>query len=74
MAVQIPKDPSRVARGRLGASVRWGPMPRLVRLDELTSDQRAVVLALIENMKAAPVSERSEAAIAGGTSDADPAA
>lgn len=38
---------SKVEAGRLGARARWGEQPRIVRLDALTPDQRAVVLALV---------------------------
>jgi hypothetical protein len=45
------KNPSRVTRGRLGAVARWGPEPRVVRLDELGPAQRRLVLALIDAAK-----------------------
>jgi hypothetical protein len=64
------RDPSRIARGQLGARTRWGA-PRIVRLDSLTTAQRDLVLALVNTMKAAPVSETSGAATTGGTRDAD---
>ena len=54
-------DASPVRPGRALARVRWGP-PRIARLDDLTPAQRDVVLALINTMKAAPVSETSGAA------------
>lgn len=41
---------SEQARG--AARARWGP-PRVVRLDSLTAEERAVVLALIAARKAA---------------------
>lgn len=39
-------NPVFVESGRRGALKRWGP-PHVVRLDELTADQRRLVLALI---------------------------
>lgn len=47
------KDPKRVAAGRVAARARWGEQPRVVRLDELDSEQRAVVLAWIDATRAA---------------------
>lgn len=52
----IAKNPLFVESGREGARRRWGP-PRVIRLDELTAPQRALVVALVENMgtkKSAP--------------------
>ena len=50
--------------GALGARKRWGP-PRIVRLDDLTTDQRRLVLALVaaarETKETAPVIEPSGA-------------
>jgi len=43
---------SKAEAGAIGARRRWGPQ-RIVRLDELTVEQRRVVLALIEAAKAA---------------------
>jgi hypothetical protein len=45
------KSPARVAAGQANARVRWGP-PRVIRLDDLTPEQRRVVLALIDAMTA----------------------
>lgn len=50
------KNPVFVESGRAGARNRWGA-PRVVRLDELTPAQRDLVLALVQTMKAGPVSE-----------------
>lgn len=50
-SVVTPKNPAKVAAGRAGALKRWGP-PRVVRLDELTPDQRRLVLAMIEAARA----------------------
>ena len=44
---------SPVDSGRLGAPRRWGPV-RVLRLDQLSNQQRAVVLALIEAAKPQP--------------------
>lgn len=41
------KHPGRVEGGRKGARRRWGPT-RVVRIDDLTPDQRRLVLALID--------------------------
>jgi hypothetical protein len=57
--------------GALGARTRWGP-PRIVRLDDLTADQRRVILALIDAARAgqretaSAVSETSAEAVTGG--------
>ena len=40
-------------RGLRGAHKRWGEQPRVVRLDELSQEQRRVVIALIEAHKSA---------------------
>lgn len=37
--------------GRIGAEKRWGP-PRTARLDDLTADQRRLILAMIDAAKA----------------------
>jgi len=42
------RNPDRVRAGRLGAVKRWGEIPRVVRIDKLTDQQRRVVLALID--------------------------
>lgn len=39
--------------GYLGARKRWGE-PRVVRLDSLSTEQRRLVLALIEAARSAP--------------------
>lgn len=55
------KNPIFVDSGRRGARKRWGT-PRIARLDELTPEQRRLVLALIEAAKseAPPVSPEAE--------------
>jgi hypothetical protein len=67
------KDPKKVAAGKagsredkaragaLGARKRWGPR-RVVRLDDLTPEQRAVVMALVDAAKAAKASDPPEQA------------
>ena len=45
------KNPKRVEAGRKAAVTRWGE-PRVVRLDDLTTEQRRLVLALIEALRA----------------------
>jgi hypothetical protein len=55
-AVLAAKDPAKVAAGQAGAAKRWSdPANRtVVRLDSLSTAERAVVLALIDAKKAAP--------------------
>jgi hypothetical protein len=48
----FPKDPVKVRAGQLGAQKRWADhAARTVRLDELTPEQRRLVLALVEAAK-----------------------
>jgi hypothetical protein len=54
--VSTTKDPAKVAAGKAGMRARWGP-PRVVRLDSLTSEQRRLVVALVEAAKSAPPQE-----------------
>lgn len=57
LSVSPPKNPDKQRAGLLGAHARWGDQRRIVRLDDLTGEQRALVLALVESMgtrKAAP--------------------
>ena len=54
------KDPQKVHAGRLGALKRWGE-PRVVRLDEMTPDQRRLVLALVDAAKKAPAPAKADA-------------
>jgi hypothetical protein len=56
----IPRPLSHRERGRLGAARRWADHPGPVRIDDLTPEQRRLVLALID------------AARAEGTKKADP--
>lgn len=63
MSIERTKDPRRVAGGRAGARKRWGE-PRIVRLDELTAEQRRLVLALITAAKSAAVAEGQSPATA----------
>ncbi len=42
------KNPVKVKAGLASAAKRWGPEPRVVRLDDLTAPQRRLVLALID--------------------------
>lgn len=46
-AVSDSKDPTKVRAGTLGARSRWGDQPRVVRMDALLPEERAVVLALL---------------------------
>ncbi len=45
------KNPVKVRAGLIGSRVRWGPEPRIVRLDELSDPQRRLVVALIAAAK-----------------------
>jgi hypothetical protein len=62
---EIRKNPVKVKAGTIGARTRWGPL-RVVRLDELTPNQRNLVLTLIREMGGrdakAPPTEPPEAA------------
>lgn len=40
--------PHRSRAGRIAARARWGPEPRIVRLDDLTPAQRRLVVALVD--------------------------
>jgi hypothetical protein len=50
------KSATKVRAGKLGARARWGE-PRVVRLDSLTSEQRRLVLALVDAAKKEAVAE-----------------
>jgi hypothetical protein len=52
------KDPKRIRAGQIAARARWGE-PRVLRLDDLSAEQRRLILALVnaarsEDDKAAP--------------------
>jgi hypothetical protein len=66
------KDPAKVRAGQAGAASRWGEYGRIVRLDDLTTDQARLVRALIDNMTKKTGSEisLSEPVKSGGTRDA----
>lgn len=64
------KDPAKVRAGELGARKRWGD-PRVLRLDELTSEQRRLVLALVDAAKKAPAPVKADA-VEDGDATADP--
>jgi len=49
--VSSTKDPDKVRAGQMGAHKRWGAQPRTVRLDELTTEQRRLVVALVDAAK-----------------------
>ena len=55
-AVQA-KNPDKVAAGIAGARARWRGERRIVRIDELTFEQRRLVLALIDAAKAGKVAD-----------------
>lgn len=50
--VSATKDPVKVRAGSIGAHARWGDTPRVVRLDDLSSPQRRLVLALVDAARA----------------------
>ncbi len=52
----LPKNPVLVEAGRRGAERRWGPR-RVVRLDDLTVEQRRLIMALVDAAKAAKVAD-----------------
>jgi hypothetical protein len=68
-AVSYSKRLSAVEAGRHGAAKRWGPGRRTVRLDDLTPDERRLVLALVDGARAAEGSSQ-----AGATSPSAPEA
>lgn len=47
----VDPNPIKQRAGRIGARVRWGDTPRVVRLDDLTAPQRRLVLALVAAAK-----------------------
>jgi hypothetical protein len=47
-------NPVKRRAGLAGARARWGDQPRIVRLDQLTSEQRRLVVALVEAAKSRP--------------------
>lgn len=51
MPSSVVPAPDVSERARQAARVRWGE-PRVVRLDSLTTEQRAVILALVDAAKA----------------------
>jgi hypothetical protein len=53
-AVSLSKDAAKVRAGQIGSARRWGDPAnrRVVRLDDLSVPQRAVVLALVDAAKA----------------------
>ena len=70
-----PKDPAKVRAGRIGATVRWGDTPRVIRLDSLPPDQRRAIvayLAVAQSVEKAAPDVETGAATAGGTRDAAP--
>ncbi len=56
MVTPITKNPVKVHAGEVGARRRWGPQ-RIVRLDDLTPEQRRLVLALVHAARTAPAAE-----------------
>lgn len=52
----MSKNPNRVAVGLATAEKRWGhdpTAPRVVKMDDLSADQRRLVMALIEAQRSA---------------------
>lgn len=58
----MEKNPALVAAGRRGAAKRWGPHGRIIRLADLTPDQRRAITAYLEVSKAAESVEPDKAA------------
>ena len=58
--------------GQAGMLARWGPEPRVIRLDDLTAAQRRLVVALVNaaRKEAAPGIETGTAVTTEGTHDA----
>ncbi len=54
MADAHPKDPVLSEAGKRGAKIRWGEQPRIVRLDELSPNERRLVVELVELVKSSP--------------------
>lgn len=44
-------SPAAAEAGRRGAHKRWGPGPRVIRLDDLAPEQRAFVAELVDVAK-----------------------
>lgn len=55
------KNPKHVAAGKASALARWGPEPRVLRLDVLPAPVRAAILAMVEADKAARAKHELEA-------------
>lgn len=71
MLTVADKNPALVEAGRRGARARWGE-PRTVRLDELTPEQRHLVVALIDAAKKAPAVAESASALEVSRADTRP--
>jgi hypothetical protein len=74
-AVSRIKDPAKVRAGQLGGRAKYADPARrtCVRIGDLTSDQRRIVLALVDaarHTKTGPTNETSGPVTSGGTSDA----
>ncbi len=55
-AVLVSKNPIKVRAGRIGAEARWGPPgTRVVKIGDLTIEQRRLVLALVDAARAVKV-------------------
>lgn len=53
VATVPPSKKSKAEAGRIGAAKRWGDAPRVVRIADLTLEQRRLVQALIDAARAA---------------------
>jgi hypothetical protein len=51
------KDPAKQRAGLAGARRRWGDAARVVRLADLSPEQRRLVLALVDAARREPVDE-----------------
>ena len=70
MPETITKDPQEVQAGLIGARRRWGE-PRILRLDELTTSQRTLVLALVAAAKSIEPNEKAPAADTANAQEVD---
>jgi len=61
-AVLASKDPTKARAGRMGAEARWGPVgTRVVKIGDLSVEQRRLVLALVNAAKEAPAPAKASA-------------
>jgi hypothetical protein len=66
--VSTTKDPRKVAAGKAGMRARWGPDPRIVRLDTLPAAHRAAILAYLAVARA---NEQADPGVETGSAEAE---